>query len=270
MALGNSIGRNNGNQQKEFHPTVFSKYIFSNTNGSADQSRIQFSHWAGMLKISILPMIPGTENEFNSKESVSLHISVPVAYILLQEICRYQQDVAEGRTKDFFYGKDTNKGLIGIYTGDYLGYPGKSSFTIMRLNDSGDVISSYGYELKGEEFYFGVRNFKESTKEFDKVFYPDVELELIKMQLQQYIESMTMSQAYACIEAGKFSSDQVYRSMNQIKEALGIKVERKTTGTGDFFRGSSNTVPKVSYDSVSEAIGGEAPDIDDDNSDFDL
>lgn len=264
-----ALGTNNGNQQKEYNPTVYSKYQFANPKGGYEQSRIEFSHWAGMLKVAIYPLVPGTENEYNRKGGVALHLSVPVAFILLEEIKRYQQDLAEGRNVDFFYGSNTNKGLIGLYTGEYFGYPGKLFLVIFRMDEQGTILSNYGYELKNQGHYFGVRNFKDDTKEFLSVPYDNVELELIKIQIQQYIESMTMSQGYACVEAGKNSSNSIYTSINQIKQHMGIKIERKTTGANDFFRGGSEG-PKAAYDSISEAIGNDSPISDDDNLDFEL
>ena len=264
-----ALGTNNGNQQKEYNPTVYSRYQFSNPKGAYEQSKIEFSHWAGLLKVSIYPLVPGSENEYNRKGGVSLHLSVPVAYILLEEIKKYQQDLAEGRNVDFFYGSNTNKGLIGLYTGEYFGYPGRLFLVIFRLDEQGNVLSNYGYELKNQGHYFGVRNFREDTKEFVNVSYDNVELELIKIHLQQYIEAMTMSQGYAAIEAGKINSNNVHSSLQQIKQHLGIKVERKTSGANDFFRGTNDT-PKTAYDSISEAIGNESPIQDDDNIEFDL
>jgi hypothetical protein len=65
-----------------------------------------------------------------------------------------------------------------------------------------------------------------------------------------------MAQGYACVEANKFQENNTFKSLNQIKQALGIKSERKT-GTGDFFRGGGSVAPRNSYGSLSEAIGND-------------
>lgn len=255
MPLGAIENRINGNinGQKEYNPTIYSRISFANKDSKIDPTRLQFSHWNGMLKISILPKVPGAD-EYSFKDSVALHLSVPKAYILIKEIEHYQNDRNEGRDTNFFYGVNTPKGLVGIIMGDEFGQARVPLLTIMRLDEDGNVLNSYAYELKGGDFYTSIRNFRQNTKEFEKFAYEDVELELIKMQLSQYVEAMTMSQAFACVEATKFQDNQVFRSLNQIKDKLGIRVDRKSNA-GDFFNGNSSA-PKMSYDSISDAING--------------
>lgn len=262
MALGTGI-RNNGNQQKEYNPTVYSRISFSNRDGSIDQTRLSFSHWNGMLKVSIAPHVVGSEENFDNKNAIALHLSVPKAYILMREIQRFVEDRRNGTT-NFFYGVNTAKGLIGIMTGQEYGYPEKTALAIMRMDEEGNILSTYAYEFKPEDYYSAIRNFKPSTREFEKYNYEDVEIDLILEQLRQFVQSMSMSQAYACVDGLKYQNDTTFRSLNQIKEQLGIKPERRSMGAGEFFNGANTAQPpKTSYDSVSDALGNSQP-LDDD------
>lgn len=249
------LGNNNGNQQKEYTPTVFSKISLSNKDGNVDQTRLTFSYWSGLLKISIAPNIQNT-NEFDSKNAIAIHLSVPKAYIFLKEIEKFEEERANGINTNFFYGVDTPKGLIGISNGKEFGYPNSVVLSIRRMQES-EVISTYAYEFKGDQYYYAIRNFDEKSKNYDSINdYGNTELVLLKAHLRQYIDAMTMAQGYACVEANKFQENNTFKSLNQIKQALGIKSERKT-GTGDFFRGGGSVAPRNSYGSLSEAIGND-------------
>ena len=263
--LGNTMNRTNGNTgQKEFNPQVFSKYVLSNKEAEVDATRLQFSHWAGLLKISIVPNITGT-NEFDLNGGIAIHLSVPKAYILLKEIEKFEEDRRNGITTNFFYGVDTPKGLVGIADVAQFGYSGKTVLIIRHMKE-GEVLSTYAYEFKTSNYYYGIRNFDEKTKQFENTEYNNVELDMLKTQLTEYINAMTMSVAYSVVEATKYQDGLNYRSMNQIKEALGIKIERRTTGTGDFFR-SGSSAPKTNYNSLGGAVSGN----DDNNDDeFDI
>ena len=78
---------------------------------------------------------------------------------------------------------------------------------------------------------------------------------MFKNQLRQYIDAMTYAQAYATVDANKFSENNTYKSLSQIKQHLGIEsVNRRTGGASDFFRNGGSSLPKTSYGSLSDAI----------------
>jgi len=164
-------------------------------------------------------------------------------------------DRKSGNLTNCFYGVNTAKGLIGFMTGQEYGFPDRTAFVIMRMDEEGNILSTYAYEFKPADYYSAIRNFKASTREFEKYNYENVEIELIINQLEQFVESMSMSQAYACVDGLKFQNDTTFRSLAQIKEQLGIKPERRSMGAGEFFNSNSTaTGPKQSYDSISDAI----------------
>lgn len=247
-----NASRNNGNGSTEYKPTVFSHYSFANPEATIDSSALRIQHWNGLLKIAIAPKIPGSTSDYDNKNAIALHLSVPRAYILLKEIEHFQ---TEGT--DAFYGIETPKGLIGISDGSEFGHPGIPCLVIRRM-EGGQTINTYAYEFK-RGFYHGIRNFNEKDQTFDRKddIYDDTEIELLKNQIKEYLNAMSMSMAYSVVEATSYNESQTYKSLNQIKEALNIEVKRRGgTGTGNFFNGGASKAPKNSYDSLNQAVGG--------------
>ena len=245
---------NNGMRDRDFSPTVYSRIAFSNRESEVDKTKLEFSYWNGLLKVSISPYIPGSE-EIDRRASISLHLTITKAYELLKEIEQFEEDRKNEVNTNFFYGVNTNKGLIGIGRGDEFGHPGSILFTIRRTDENGDTISSYAYEFKNSDFYYGIRNFDPNLKTYGYSHHENVEIDLVKKQLENYINAMTMANGYGSVEALRYYTDNVYKSLNQIKQNLGIKIESKTYGTGSFFRdGATAAAPKASYSSISDAI----------------
>ena len=191
---------NNGNGRGEYNPTVYSKIYFNNRESDTDKTRLEFSYWNSMLKISILPYIPGSD-EIDRKSGIALHLSVPKAYQLLKEIEAFEEDRKNGVNTNFFYGVNTPKGLIGIGTGEQIGNPNAILFTIRRIDENGETISSYAYQIKQDGYYYGVRNFDPSLKTFERSFYDNLEIEMIKKHLSNYVDAMTMANGYGALEA---------------------------------------------------------------------
>ena len=250
--------KNNGNKSNVYSPQVYSKYGYSNPNEDAiDRTRLSFAMFNSLLKVTITPLIPGgTETEKNIE--LTIHLSVPKAYMLLKEIEKYEEDRSMGVTTNFFYGVDTPKGLIGISTGDSYGKSGATVLVARRMNEEGQIDSRYAYEFKENGYYYSIRNFDESSMNFDKISEPynNIELEMFKNQLRQYIDAMTYAHAYATVDANKFAENNTYKSLSQIKQHLGIEsVNRRTGGASEFFRNGGSSLPKTSYGSLSDAIG---------------
>ena len=240
---------NNGNgTNREYNPTIYSRIFFNNRESDTDKTRLEFSYWNSMLKIAIVPYIPGSD-EIDRKAGIALHLSVPKAYQLLKEIESFEEDRKLGVNTNFFYGVNTPKGLIGIIL-----------FTIRRIDENGETISSYAYQIKTNGYYYGVRNFDPTLKTYERVFYDNLEIVMIKKHLSNYVDAMTMADGYGALEAFKNPNDQTYKSLNAIKAKLGIKVETKQYGAGSFFRDGerlNNTPPKSSYSSITDAINPE-------------
>lgn len=260
--LGVQNVKNNGNKNTAFSPEIYSKYGYTNGDENAiDRTRLGFSMFSGLLKVTITPLIPGGF-EGDKNIALSIHLSVPKAYMLLKEIEKYEEDKATGVNTNFFYGVDTPKGLIGINTGEAYGKPDATVLVVRRMKEDGTIDSRYAYEFKENGYYYSIRNFNESDMSFEKVSdpYNKIELEMFKNQLKQYIDAMTYAHAYATVDANKFAENSTYKSLAQIKQHLGIEsATRRTGGASDFFRngGSNSSLPKTSYGSLSDAIDGE-------------
>ena len=255
FGVGNASGNMyNNNSSKTYNPSVFSRYTFNNPNGDLDKTSLRFGHFGGLLKISIVPVIPGSQNEYDQEHAVSLHLSPSKAYMFLKEIERFQEDFASGKMKSFSYGVDTPKGLLCISDGTDLGKPGNPCLIIRKMEDS-NVVESYAYQFKNNGYYYSIRSYDDKTGKFDKKddIYNDLEIEFVKTQLKEYIKAMTMSVAYSVVEATKYNENNVYNSLNQIKTAHGIETNRRRSGGTSYFRDGGET-PRTSYQNVSSAM----------------
>ena len=252
---------NNGMREREFIPTVYSRVTFNNKDSEVDKTRLEFSYWSGMLKVTISPFIAGSD-EVDRKANISLHLTATKAYEFLKEIEQFEEDEKNEVNTNFFYGVNTPKGLIGIGKGDDYGHPGSVLLTIRRMDENGDTISSYAYELKQNGYYYGIRNFNPSLKTYERSYHNNLELDMIKKHLSNFVDSMVMAEGYSSMDALRYYTESIYKSLNQIKAKLGIKIESKTYGTGNFFRNDNDGAPpKTSYTSITEAINPENEEV---------
>jgi len=249
MALGNynSTGNYSNNDQKMYNPSVMGIRL-NNAESKIDQTAIKFDFWNGMLKISIAGKKPGKANDefasFDFEQAGVVYITHPKARILLEEIKKLEADPSIGNV-------GVNTGVDGLFSVSTGAEYGASSycFSLRKVdNATGAVTTSYVYVTK-DDYYQSVRSFDEGSKSFVKENYTNVELEIFKDILQQYILAATSAMAGSVMNALKFDLGIMRNNFKGICDKLGVSTGGKGgsyNSSSNFFNGGGSTGAKPS------------------------
>lgn len=219
MALGDIA--NNNQQKGKNNPVVYSQYGFGNSESTVDPTRLSTSFWNGMLKLTISPKKGMKANgavEWDDENSISLYLTHTKARILHDEILLFMQNPEAYNN----LGIPSGAGLISISNGRELGIS-TPCLIIRKLNsDNGQVEASFAYEFK-QDYHYSIRNFDESTSDFDKIYHNNLELEQLLCLLRTYFEAMSGAVAYTVIDNMKYDTSRLNTKINAISEKLGIE-----------------------------------------------
>jgi len=252
MSLGQNY--NNNNKKNDNSPTVYSKYKMNNAESAVDPSSMGFTFWNSMLKISIAPRKQTNNDEiaFDYNNAVAIYLDHNKARILHDEILRFLSDPETYNNS----GVPSGQGLITISNGKEFGVS-TPCMVIRKLNDA-VVESSYAYQFK-HDYYYAIRNYDESTSDFNKVTedYKDIEIQQLLTVLRTYYEAMSNAMAYSVIEQGKYDQTRVMNSLESIANKLGVsKASGGNRGGSKPFESIFNRKPVASSNnSVSEIAG---------------
>lgn len=264
MALGNynSTGNYSNNDQRMYNPSVLGIRL-NNAESKIDQTAIKFDFWNGMLKISIAGKKPGKSNDefasFDFEQAGVVYITHPKARILLEEIKKLEADPSIGNV-----GVNTGvDGLFSVSTGAEYGAD-SYCFSLRKVdNNTGAVTTSYVYVTKND-YYQSVRSFDEGSKSFTKHNYENVELEMLKDILQEYIKAATSAVAGSVMNAMKFDLGIMRNNFKGICDKLGVSTGRggsNYNSSSNFFNGNNNGGAKPS--GIPTTNGGGYSDYDD-------
>lgn len=242
MALGNY----DNNSKKFYEPTVYaSAYNYSNTDG-VDPSALSFQYFRGLLKISISPKKPnaqpGDTQLFDHDNSAAVWLTATKAKMLLSEI----NEVLSNPDTILNGGVNAGEGLISFSSGKELGVA-SPCLIIRKLNmDTGEVITSYAYQFK-TQYHYAIRNFDANTSDFSKIYYDNLEVEMFKSILEQYVISSSGANAYSTLYAFKYDIQKNNTKIGMIMDKLGIEKpdynngSKGNYGNNSFFNRSNNS-----------------------------
>lgn len=230
MALG-SYDNNRDNQVRK--PTVYSPYGASNTFSTVDPSRVAYSFWNKMLKITVTPMANKGEDgsvTWAKDDAVAAYLTHTKAQIFANEIRNFLKDPQTYNSS----GIITNETLLTISNGEEFNTPGV--FLVVRKidKDNGHTLSSYSYQFN-TDFYNSVRNYNEQDASFNTEFedYSMLEVHQLLAVLDAYVESMTYAQAYAFIDATDYNYNQIMSVLDACAKGLGVSVEGRKGLSGN-------------------------------------
>lgn len=223
MALGNY--NSNKNEKKNYSPMVYSGYGMANPESTVDPSKLSASFWNNMLKLSISPRKQTNDPSiiaYDNDNSIAIYLTHTKANMLYQEICKFEENPDLYQNQ----GVASGEGLIYISNGKEFGV--NCPCIVIKKIDSatGECKSSYAYQVK-KDYHYSIRNYDQTSNEFDKVFYNSIEIDEIKILLKSYYEAMTAAIAYSVIDNAKYDFSRVNTKIELIGEKVGVDFIRK-------------------------------------------
>lgn len=237
MALGNY----DNNKKEQYMPVYYSEYGTGNAEG-VDPSSLSYTFYNRMLKISISPlkMNNGDKIAYDHDNAAIVWLTHTKARMLYDQILRVLAgDIANG-------GVPTGKeGLIRFCDGKELGV-NNYCLIINKVNENGEVISSYAYEFKSK-YHYAVENYDPKNSSHKKAYYDQIEVQQLLDLLRMYYEAMTGAQAYANLDALRFINNSTTTKIDLIMSKLGVEYK-----TGMTSRSSSRSFFDTSEPSSSD------------------
>lgn len=253
MALGNNPYNNN--DKKQYQQEVYSTYRMSNTTSSLDKTRLSFSYWNKLLKISISPLL-GVENDipkWDTNNTINVYINHSKAYLLANAIKR----VLNGECAS--EGVVSNTKYLIVSNGQEFGINGYCLIIADKDPNTGSIVSSIAYEFK-TNYHYTVVNFNVNSNQEEKAYDDTLELyELIHL-LETYYMSASGADSYFVYENAKYDNSRTQTKLNSICEKLGIEFSNKanTSNHNSIYNNnnnSNNNFTAASPDDIENEIG---------------
>jgi hypothetical protein len=228
MALGNNY---DNNKKDQYMPVYYSAYNTGNPEG-IDPSALSYSFYNRMLKISISPvkMNSGDKVSYDHENAASVWLTHTKARLFYEEIKKVLNgEIANG-------GVPTGtEGLIRFCDGKELGV-NNYCLIINKVNEAGEVTSSYAYEFKTKHHY-AVENYDPKDSSHKKVYFNNLEIQQLLDMLEQYYIAMTGAMAYSVMDANRFMTNTNNTKIDLIMSKMGIDFKPGTTSrsSGSFF-----------------------------------
>ena len=256
MALGDD--RKGNNKNKLFENQYYSRLGFRNYSGGNNDKRLGISYKSGMI---LLDISKPKDGGFEYETLVSIYITPTKAKILSYQIDLFNKEFEEGLSNpEKGFGINTGMGEVQTVLYFHVTDNRDKAVTIAKIDKNGNITSSEEHVFNTTDFHYGLEftNFK--NMEFDKNFYPDIEIEQLKETLDTFAMASNGAIGYSVADITRYDYRALMNKMNPIYDALGI--ERNTGGNsrnntgGGFFnnnnnRGSSN---HKSYENMTDDL----------------
>ena len=224
MALGNY----DNNKKDEYIPSYYSAYNTGNPDG-VDPSALSYSFYNKYLKLSISPlkMNNGDKVAYDHDNAGAVWLTHTKARMLHDQIGK----VLRGELSNG--GVSTGKeGLVRFSDGKELGI-NNYCLIINKVNEAGEVISSYAYEFKNKHHY-AVENYNPNDSSHKKHYYHTLEVDQLLDMLKTYYEAMTGSMAYSTLDAFRFNLQSQNTKMDLIMSKLGVEYKSGMTSRSSY------------------------------------
>lgn len=236
MALGDNTD-NNG-KRTYYEPSVRSPYGTSNIDG-VDPSNLFLEFYGGFLKVGIAPKLaqakPDDKHLWDYNNAALFWLTPYSAKMLIDEIDYVMSHIDECNNG----GVSTRKGdLISFSNGKELGAT-SPCIIIRKIDpDSGEATSVYAYQFKCD-YHRSIRNYNPSDpSNFQSNIYPNLEIDLFRNALVEFVNSMSGAGAYANMYFAKFDIQKTNTKLGLIMDKLGI--EKPEYGKRSGYNGSEN------------------------------
>ena len=235
MALGN----NDNNKREQYMPAYYSAYNTGNPEG-VDPSALSYSFYNRMLKLSISPlkMNNGDKVSYDHENAAVVWITHTKARLLHDVILKVMNgEISNG-------GVPTGvEGLVRFCDGKELGV-NNYCLIINKVNEDGEVTSSYAYEFKSKHHYH-IENYDPKDSSHKKVYNNNLEVQQLLDLLETYYMSMTGAMAYSVMDANRFNTNAINTKIDLIMSKMGVEYKPGTTSRSSsgssYFDGNRGT-----------------------------
>lgn len=258
MAIGNK-GNNSNNNTKQYIQEHYSIYNMSNVNSPLDPSKLSYGFWAGKLKISISPLKKTNDNSiaFDYENNISVYVTHTKAYILSTMIKEWIKD------KSYAFNVSIDTGSNGMVTlSDGVEYGLTIPCVVLKnVDENGETKSSFVYTIK-DNYHYGIKNYNDKTKDYERVYFDDLEIMQLIQVLDSYVESATGAQAAFIAEELKYDFSRLNTKSNLICEKLGIQSKddkgnySKKPSSSFFSKSTDNNSVPVKNSSINDLDDG--------------
>lgn len=236
MALGD-YSRNTDNNKKNYNQPIVRIDNAGTVNPDGiDPSALNYEFFNGMLKIVIIPLKFGTDPNkkftYDQDNKVEMWLTPTKAKIFYNEI----NYLLANKDSVNNVGVCTTKGgLIVFSTGKEFGVDSEC-LVIRKVDNDGTITSTYAYQFKNNPNNFGVRNFnQDDPTSYDRIAYPNTEVEYLLTILKEFYTAMSGGQAYANMYYSRFDYNRIIGKVNLIMEKLGIEKQNNSSNSGPSF-----------------------------------
>lgn len=252
MSLGNTYN-NNQNNSKTPAVSVYSNYRMNNAESKIDATCITFRYWSNTLCISIFPRKNTGNDEiaFDMDNGITIYLSHTKARIFKHELEMFLRDPVTYNS----VGVPSGQSVITISNGIEYGKD-NPVITIRKINETGDVIASFAYEIK-RNYHFSIRNYNDREKRYDTCYddYQNIEIEQLITLLDEYVKASTNAVAFSVVDQQqRYSLNRMENKIDAIASELGVEVNRNGSGkrkysSSTFFNNNSNSSSSGDYSS---------------------
>lgn len=213
----------NGETKEQYRPTVYGSYAYTNLSSSVENSKLNFSYWKGLLKISIINPKNTNNNseytEWDTDNSLYGYITPFKARILADGIDHILDKSVSN------YGVKIKNGILYITRGSEFGGSEDTYLLVIKyVDDNGDVVSSSAYEFVSE-YHFGISDYNSDAKSFNTNYMDSTfELKAFKQSLINYANSADYAIAASVCDAMSTSvTGYMTKKIDSIANKLGIQ-----------------------------------------------
>lgn len=227
-----------GTFNAQYSPTVYGSAFF-NKESTVDKTMLSFSMWRSTIKVGIYPLIDTDDDQvkYDRKNGLAAFLT-PIKALMFSKILRdFMRDPKANHSR----GVPSGAHLLTIEDPTLpngFNKPNANPIIVIRkVLEDGTMESSYAYEIKNDPSN-SIREYNDKTGAFtrDPISFKYVELEMIAIQLEEYVRAMTNAQAFS-------TTDTLYPVFDKLASKLGVDISQNAqqgTYKNSYF--SSNNV----------------------------
>lgn len=250
----NGKNNNNASEKQLYRPTVFGSYSYMNMQSDIDVTKMNFSFWKGLMKISILnPKSNSTSEytEWDSDNSIDGYLTPFKARILASGIDK----IIAGEISN--YGVKIKSGILYITKASDFGKSRDSYvLAINYVDDNGNVTSSAVYEFTND-YHFGITDYNPDAKSFNtETFNSEFELKMFRDTLINYASASDNAIAASVCDAMSVCiTNKIYNKLDAIGTKVGIEKPKYGNSNSSYFSNNGGYSSNGSSNNKGESNG---------------